>query len=242
MQHTRPTKMFVAAMAVAAGVIAGCAILASHSVHGTIALATLLLSAATSRMQVKLPGVDGNMSVNLPFLLMAVLTLSTLEVTLIAAISTVVQCWPRKGVKLNLQQVTFNVSMMVCSASLASLLLHANWWNKWPAGAGSLQLALSTLTLFLGQTVPVAAIVAISEQRSASRVWWNVAQLSFPYYVVSAGVASMVQAMSSHLAWGLALAAFPVMYGIYSSYRLYFGRMADNLRTRPAVRAAAASA
>jgi hypothetical protein len=55
-------------------------------------------------------------------------------------------------------------------------------------------------------------------------------------------VTTMVQAVSSHLGWGLALAAFPVMYGIHRSYRLYFGRMAQTPSPEVLVNAAAAGA
>jgi hypothetical protein len=101
---------------------------------------------------------------------------------------------------------------------------------------------LATITLFLGQTVPVAGIVALSEAKSIRHVWLSLAQLSFPYYVVGAGVTSMVQAMTSHLGWGLALAVFPVMYAIHRSYRLYFTAMAETLRPDALVRAAGAGA
>ena len=52
----------------------------------------------------------------------------------------------------------------------------------------------------------------------------------------------MVQAVSAHLGWGLALAVFPVMYGIHCSYRMYFSKFAENVRTEVRARAAAASA
>jgi hypothetical protein len=92
--------------------------------------------------------------------------------------------------------------------------------------------------LFLGQTAPVAAIIAVSEGKAAGQIWWSLAHLSFPYYVVSAGVTTMVQAVSSHMAWGLALAVFTVMYGIHRSYRLYFGRIAETPSTAALVRSA----
>jgi hypothetical protein len=108
--------------------------------------------------------------------------------------------------------------------------------------SSTLGLALATATLFLGQTAPVAAIVAVSEGKAVGQIWWSLAHLSFPYYVISAGVTTMVQAVSSHLGWGLALAAFPVMYGIHRSYRLYFGRMAQTPRPEVLVKAAGAGA
>jgi hypothetical protein len=132
--------------------------------------------------------------------------------------------------------------MMVFATSLASLMFHAAWLPATGVNSGTLALVLATVTLFLGQTAPVAGIVAVSDGKTARSVWWNLAQLSFPYYVVSAGVTSMVQAMSSHLGWGLALAVFPVMYGIHRSYHLYFARIAESLQPEMMVRAARAGA
>ena len=52
----------------------------------------------------------------------------------------------------------------------------------------------------------------------------------------------MVQAVSSHMGWGLALAVFPIMYGIHRSYRVYFGRMVQALTPESGVKAMGAGA
>ena len=226
----------------AAAITAGYATFVSHTLHLYFALAVLALAAVTSRMKVKLPGINGNMSMNLPFLLTAVISLSSAEAVVIACVSTAVQCWPRKDAKFNPQQMAFNLSMMAFASCLASLMFHADWLRGMHLSSSTLGLVLATATLFLGQTAPVAAIVAVSEGKAAGQIWWGLAHLSFPYYVVSAGVTTIVQAASSHLGWGLALAVFPVMYGIHRSYRLYFGRMAESLRPEPLVRAVGAGA
>jgi len=239
MNNTRRIKMFIGAMMLAAGITAGYAGFQSHSLHTYFALAVLVLAAVTSRMKVKLPGINGNMSVNLPFLLTAVVSLSAVEAVVVTCVATVVQCWPRKGAKFNPQQMTFNLSMMAFASCVASLMFHADWLRGLQWSSSTLGLGLATATLFLGQTAPVAGIMAVSEGKAAGQIWWSLAHLSFPYYVVSAGVTSMLQAVGSHLGWGLALAVFPVMYGIHRSYRLYFGAMAQ---TRPEVLVRAASA
>jgi hypothetical protein len=238
MNNTRQIKTFIGVMMLAAATAALYAGSASHTLHLYFALAVLALAAVTSRMKVKLPGINGNMSVNLPFLLTAIVNLSAAEAILITCVSTAVQCWPRKNAKFNPQQMAFNLSMMAFASSMASLIFHAEWlsrmqWNSTTAG-----LVLATLSLFLGQTAPVAAIISLSEGKAASETWWNLAQLSFPYYVVGAGVTSMVEAVNSHLGWELALAVFPVMYGIHRSYQLYFGKAVETSRMEPLVRAA----
>src|ERR1700740_3153755 len=197
MNNTRQTKTFIGAMMLEGLSIAGYASFASHTLHPYFALAVLALAAATSRMKVKLPGINGNMSVNLPFLLTALVNLSAAEAILIACVSTTVQCWPRKNAKFNPQQMAFNVSMMAFASCLASLMFHAQWLRGMQWSSSTLGLALATSTLFLGQTAPVAAIVAVSEGKAAGQIWWGLAHLSFPYYVVSAGVTTMVQAVGS---------------------------------------------
>ncbi len=242
MNHTRRIKTFIGAMMLAAVGAAGYAGFASHTLHLYFALAVLALATVTSRMKVKLPGINGNMSVNLPFLLTAVVNLSAAEAVAITCASTVVQCWPQKSAKFKPEQMAFNVSMMAFSSCLASLMFHSERWHATPLGSGVLGLILATLTLFLGQTAPVATIVALSEGKAAGQIWWSLAHLSFPYYVVSAGVTTMVQTVSSHLGWGLALAAFPAMYGIHRSYRVYFAPFAETSNPEPRVRAAGAGA
>lgn len=240
--NTRHTKIFIGAMMLIGLGTATYAGFASHTPNAYLAMGVLALAAATSRMKVKLPGINGNMSVNLPFLLTAAVNLSAVEAVAITCISTTVQCWPRKGAKFNPQQMAFNLSMMVFATSSASLILHAVTKSPTLWHSSTLGLALATAALFLGQTAPVASIVAISESRSARQVWLNLAQLSFPYYVVGAGVTSMVQAMTFHLGWGLALAVFPVMYIIHRSYRIYFKAMTEAEHPQLMVRVASAGA
>jgi MASE9 len=242
MNNTRRIKTFIGAMTLAGAAAAIDAGYASHSLHLYLGLAVLALAAVTSRMKVKLPGVNGNMSVNLPFLLTAVVNLSAVEAVVISCVSIAVQCWPRKGAKPNPQQMTFNLSMMAFASGLASLIFHADWLRGLPWSSSTMGLVLATVTLFLGQTVPVAAIVAVSEGKSAAQIWANLAQLSFPYYVVSVGITSMVQTLSFHLGWSLALAVFPVMYGIHRSFQLYFGKMVETARPEVLVKAAGAGA
>jgi len=237
MNNTRQTRTFISVMALTAAGCAGYAGWASHTIHLSHAPAVLALAALSSRMKVKLPGVDGNMSVNLPFLLMAVVSLSAVEAVVIAGISTVVQCWPKRDGKFRPAQMLFNVSMMAFAAGSASLMWRAVGIGKAAWASEPYMMAAATATFFLGQTAPVAGIIKLTEGAAMRQVWLHIAQLSFPYFVVSAGMTSMVKVVSHHLGWHLALAVFPVMYGIHCSYRMYFEK-AEVTRKAPLARAA----
>ncbi len=243
--NTRLAQTFIGAMALAAIASITYAATQSHTMHPFYALTVLALAAGTSRMKVKLPGIEGNMSVNLPFLLMAVVTLSAMEAVGIACISTVVQCWPKQSGKFKSEQMLFNVSMMGVAASLANLVWNAGW-SKADWASQPLMLAATTAVFFLGQTVPVAAIIKLTQGESSSlslrKVWMSIAQMSFPYFVLSAGVTSMLNLVTARFGWQAALVVFPVMYGVHHSYRLYFGRDGEALRTPPLARTASAGA
>lgn len=242
-RNTRLTQTFIAAMVVAATVSTVYASLQSHALHASYALAVMALAAATSRMKVKLPGINGNMSVNLPFLLMAVVSLSALEAIVIASVSTVVQCWPKLESKFKPEQMLFNVSMMAFASSMANLIWNAGWLGKGAWASEPLMLASATAAFFIGQTAPVAGIIKLAEGAALRRVWLGIVQLSFPYYVLSAGMTSMVNMVSHHFGWQAALVIFPVMFGIHHSYRLYFSAAAKAALQTPAlVRTATAGA
>jgi hypothetical protein len=159
---------------------------------------------------------------------------------LIASVSTAVQCWPKSGGKLKPEQMVFNVSMMAFAASLATLIWNSRWLVNASLASRAVALSATTATFFLGQTVPVAAIITLTQGTAMRRVWMSIVQMSFPYYVVSVGVTSMLTLVSHQFGWQAAVVLLPVMYGIHQSYRLYFGSSAEALQTSPMSRAASA--
>ena|SRR5579862_3382945 len=242
MNRTKLTKMFIAATVMAATASAGYASMMSHTLHALYALAVLALAAGTSRMKVKLPGIDGNMSMNLPFLLMAVVNLSAMEAIVIAGVSTVVQCWPKADGKFKPEQMLFNVGMMAFATSAANLVWNASWWSKAAWVSEPILLACATAAFLLGQTMPVACVIKVAEGAPFGRTWVGILQLSFPYFVLSAGLTSMVNLVSHHFGWEAALLAFPVMFGVYRSYRLYFAKAVEALSAPVMTRAASMGA
>src|SRR5258706_9273075 len=190
--NSRLTQTFIGLMALAAIASTAYAGLASHTLHTFYALAVLALAAATSRMEIKLPGIDGNMSVNVPFLLMAVVNLSAVEAVLIACISTVVQCWPKPNSKFTSGQMLFNVSMMAFATSMANFIWNAGWLGRAAWASEPLLLALATAAFFLEQTAPVAGIIKVAERAAIQRRRLGILQLSCPYNLDSVGMSSML--------------------------------------------------
>jgi len=121
--------------------------------------------------------------------------------------------------------VLFNVSTMAIATGMGAFILHYGPQVRAGWLPGSALLMTAAATFFLANTLPVASIISLSEGPKMLKVWSSICHLSFPYYVASAGVTSMVSTASQHVGWQLPLLTLLVMYGIYRSYQMYFGRV-----------------
>lgn len=201
-------------------------------------LALAVISILASRLKVSFPGLDGSMSVNLPFILIAAVALTAPEAMLIAGLSTLAQCMPGAGKRQQPVQILFNVCTMINSVGLAALTLHQAAVHT--QAAKSVLVVLAAAAYFLANTLPVAAIIALTSHRRLAGVWFELAELSFPYFVLGAGVAAVVATATMYVGWRGPLVALPLMYGVYRSYRRYFRQPARRMVPQEAMAGSAA--
>jgi hypothetical protein len=233
-------KLFIGLMALGGLASLSYGLLQLHPLHHFPFLTLLAIALVASRLKVKLPGLNGNMSVNLPFILIAVVELSLFEALLIALASTAAQCFTKDGGRPQAVKTLFNVSTMAVAVGLAALIFQGRMPLPTAWVSGALLMVLAGATFFLAQTLPVATIIALTEGGTMPRIWSSIVHLSFPYYVLSAGVASIVTTASQHWGWQIPLLVLTVMYGVYRSYRVYFGQPETSGRPSALAKAAAA--
>lgn len=197
MSHNpRNATAFVATMTAAGVGSMSYGLSQTNTWHPYQALALFAIATAASRMKIKLPGLTGNMSVNLPFLLIAIAQLSLVEALAVTCASAIVQSFSKNWAVPKLEQMLFNLATMSFATTLAWKAFHAATLAH--AGvASALLVSLAAATLFLGQTVPVATIINLTGGGPLRQVWISMAQLTFPYFVLSAGVASIVERKQS---------------------------------------------
>ena len=182
----------------------------------------LVIALAASRLKVNLPGITGTMSVNFLFLLLGVMELSLAETMALGCAAVVVQCLD--GDRPNPIQVVFNV----CSTALAIAVTFAVYrlcMSHTVANNPSSSLFLAASVYFVANTLPVAAVISLTERRSMRRIWADCYLWSFPYYLVGAGVAGMMKWLHGFTDWQTSLLTLPVVYLIYRSYRTYLGKL-----------------
>lgn len=189
----------------------------------------LAVAIAASFLKIKLPGVNGTMSVNFVFVLLGVLELSLGETLLLGAAEVFVQSRWRSSRNLKPIHVIFNWSQFAVGAALAygvyrlvtRYVLH---------GPGPVALVIVAITYFAFNTLAVAAIVRLSEGRPILKVWSESYFWSFPYYLVGAAITGLMNFLNQHIGWQSSLLVFPPLYLMYRSYRLYLGKLENEKR------------
>jgi hypothetical protein len=220
----RQANTFIALVSAAGLCSIACGLTQAANWHPWEALSLFVIAVSASRMKVKLPRLTGNMSVNLPFVLLAVAELNLAEALLVACASTMAQCWPKGGAKPQPVQMLFNLSSMASAVAVGWRVFHwgANGQPAWLPSALLLPLAVSGF--FLLQTIPVSVVIALTEGGMAGKIWMNIARSTFPYYVLSAGMASLAMAARQYPVSPISLVVLLVMYGTYRSFQTYFRR------------------
>jgi hypothetical protein len=214
-------RMFVALIAISGLLVLGYALLSARTVPTGRFVSFLLVACLAARLKIKLPGLTGTMSVNLPFILLAAAEMSLAEAVIVGFISTLVQCLPRGKQKINPVQIAFSCGTIMLAVA-ATKWIFASPAVGAIAPSTHLRLAVAAAGYSLVNTISIAIVIGLTESVSALQTWLEMLQLSFPYLVASAGVAGLALTVTPEIAWQVPLAILPVMAGIFLSYRRYF--------------------
>ena len=215
------SKAFIAMV-----VVSGAAVVAWAATHDKPAnlsefIFLLMISVVASRLRIKLPGLTGTMSMNLPFILIAVAQMSTLEGLGVGCLSTIAQCLPRAGKKFNWVQITFNAASMALTVEATRLIYGSAQLNS-ITSSHPLLLSIAAAGFLLVNTVPVSIIIALTENKSVLQAWTSMFQLSYPFFLGSAGIAALALTASARFGWKVPLVVLPIMLLMFYSYRRYF--------------------
>jgi hypothetical protein len=193
-----------------------------------------LVALLAARLKVSLPRLTGSMSVNLPFILLALSELSLPEALLITATSTLAQCLWSENSQQQPIKMMFNVGVTLMAAQAAWFTMQATAPNS------GLGFALGALAYLLANTIPVAAIIALTEGGQGFGIWKRIMQLTFPYFVLAAGVAGLAKLATHAFAWYIPLLILPLMFLVQRSFTVYFQALRDAMGPKNAYAMAAA--
>ena len=175
-------------------------------------LAVILLS---SGLKVILPQGDGSMSLNFPFILLAVVELSPMQAMLLAAISVAAQCRLRVKKLFTAVQIVFNIANSV-SATAVACVSYLYMTRHGMASAPAL--ALASVSYFLASTFPVATAIATSKEERPFQLWKSEFPWYLPFYFVGAILAALADGIGKRFGSSTSLLLIPMVYTIYRAY------------------------
>ncbi len=185
-----------------------------------------VIAVLASTMKVKLPGMDSTMSVHFLFVLLGILELSLAETLAIGCAAALVQSVWKNRHRSEAVKVAFNVlgltSNAICLTYFAYHLSEGLLQHSVP-----LLLLLTSITYFLCNTVPLAIVIALCENRPLRAMWMETYFWGLPYNLMGAAVVGVISFCNRYVGWQNALLILPVMYGIYRSYQLYLARLEE---------------
>src|SRR5581483_7933879 len=183
-------------------------------------LVLLAMAIVAARFKLTLPGFESNMSMNLPFMLLAIAELPMPEAIVIAAASTFVQTLPQSGQTVKPTQAIFNVCNMVNAVAVASFvgsrMIHLANLNK------PFLIASAAFAFFIADTITVGTVIAMTGHSKTVDNWTEIALMTFPYFVLSAGLACIVAMGVQVIGWTAGVATLLVMLGVYRCFQFYF--------------------
>jgi hypothetical protein len=207
-------------------VLAGCLLLKWQFPDGSKYFGYLFLACAGSTLKIYLPGIRGTMSINFLFILMAITELTLAETIALGAAAALVQCYWRPRKPPVFVQVLFNISTLVTSIAIAFSVSHAVVQEE----NLPVQLAVAVCAYFVANTGMVSLVLSLTEEQPFAKVWRQCYLWSFPYYLVGAAISGAITFSSRTVGWKPSLLILPLMYLVYSYYRLYLSHQTEPLR------------
>jgi diguanylate cyclase (GGDEF)-like protein/putative nucleotidyltransferase with HDIG domain len=183
----------------------------------------VLIAAVASGLKVSLPGVNGTMSVNFLFILLGIVELNLPETLLIGITGILTQSlW--KSRKVTAVHLIFNLGGN--AAAIGASYAAYQYIDNGPFGHSlPLSLIAAASIYFLANTVPIAIVISLTEHKSIQKVWKECYFWCFPYYLFGAAITGLAHLINRYAGWETSLLAFPAVYWIYRSYRLYLERL-----------------
>jgi len=224
----RTAKCYVA-LVWAAGFLTAVVTLAQaewRSEHVFELSAYVLMGVLSSRLKVRLPGVKGTLSVNFIFVLLGVVELQKVDVLIISCVATLAQCFLAAQVRPRLVQVVFNLGNAAVCAILCDIVYHSSLLHRMDSSLPVL-LFCASITYFLVNTMVVSQIIALTERKKTRIVWQDNFFWTGPQYLFGAALVGVIHVCNSHFGWEYSVLAFPGIYLLDRSYRVYLRRLQE---------------
>jgi hypothetical protein len=175
----------------------------------------LAVAILASTFKIRLPGIEGTISINFLLILMSIAALSLDEALIVGCAATAVQCYWGASKQPKKIQVAFNLGSVSISIG-GAWAVRALLGQHNPAA-----LVLEATVFFMLNTGMVSMVLSLIGGKPLLTVWRQCHLYAFPYYLVGAVIAGCASAVSRTAGWESSLLILPMMYLVYAHYELW---------------------
>jgi signal transduction histidine kinase/CheY-like chemotaxis protein len=221
---SRQAKLYIYSI-ISLGILGLIVSLTQWQSSGTLRfLAYLAVALASSGMKVSLPGIKGTLSANFLFILLAIAEMTWAETMVLGAVCFTIQYIWHAREKREILKPLFNLGNAAIAITAGCIVF------QWPllrqtGMQAPLILALVSSVYFGLNTGTVACVIALTERRSALKVWRECYLWSYPYYLFGAALVWLITWLNRTFGWQTWILVIPTVYALYRSYRLHLERL-----------------
>jgi diguanylate cyclase (GGDEF)-like protein/putative nucleotidyltransferase with HDIG domain len=187
-----------------------------HSADSRRFVIYLVLTFASSFVQLKRVDRSGGFSLSLPFVLLSIVDLSTRESVAIGCMTVAIQnlrapegwTFRRLGLSLGVQ------ATIIATASFMFHSLLPGWLKD-----SALRLFIAAVALFIANTFPAAIMLRFTGRQRLGELWRNSYFWAFPYYLVAGALGQVLHQGKSAVSSSSSLLALIALYLAYRHYR-----------------------
>lgn len=190
----------------------------------------LTLAIVGAGLKVRLPRVAGTISVMFVFLLLGIVELSLSETLAMCVAAVITQSYWHAQYTPKLYQVAFSAAVLFMATTAADFVFRSEVFGV-VHNSSPLLLAIVSSVFFIVNSVPLAGVFALTENKKFAQIWTETYIWVFPYYLVGAALVGLVGFANGVLNWGTWVLIVPTIYVMYRSYHLYLEKL-ENQRRR----------
>jgi diguanylate cyclase (GGDEF)-like protein/putative nucleotidyltransferase with HDIG domain len=187
----------------------------------------LYLSFAVICSFVQIRGVGGGMSfsANLPVILISILRLSPQEALVVGCVAAVAQGFWNKHTRSRPSQIALSACIMAVVIATANFAYQSVMPQS--VRSATVRLFAASVALFFANTFPAAIAMRLNKGKRLGQVWKESYFWLFPYYLVAAAIANVLNAASGGISLDTALLVLPVIYVAWRYYGVQKSQLAE---------------
>ncbi len=216
-------KAYIAAVVGAAFAIAGASLPQWNPGQNLRFAMYLAMALGAASLKVRLPGISGALSVSFVFVLLGLPELSLPQVIVVGLAGTsgtlLFRSKSRNWLKLVFNLASSAIASAACFATFHSAALRSQ------NSSLPILLLFASAVQFFANTGSISLVIALTERKSAWRIWKENFSWTASHNLVGAGLAALFHIEEKYAGWEATVLTIPVIWLVYRSYSMHLEKL-----------------